>query len=99
MREREPGVHRERSLGICHRALEVALHERGPCGLRGEDDGQRIELHGAGEAGECVVLLVDVHPRMGKPLVRLRRFEYKLLSTKDLPGGGMLQMKERDRER
>lgn len=28
----------------------------------------------------------------------MRRFEYKLLSTKDLPGGGMLQMKERDRE-
>lgn len=27
-----------------------------------------------------------------------RRWEYKLLSTKDLPGGGMLEMKERDRE-
>ena len=27
-----------------------------------------------------------------------RRWEYKLLSTKDLPGGGMLGMKERERE-
>ena len=27
-----------------------------------------------------------------------RKWEYKLLSTKDLPGGGMLQMKERERE-
>jgi len=27
-----------------------------------------------------------------------RRWEYKLLSTKDLPGGGMLEMKERKRE-
>lgn len=27
-----------------------------------------------------------------------RRWEYKLLGTKDLPGGGMLNMKERPRE-
>lgn len=26
-----------------------------------------------------------------------RKWEYKLLSTKDLPGGGMLQMKEGER--
>jgi hypothetical protein len=27
-----------------------------------------------------------------------RKWEYKLLSTKDLPGGGMLEMKARERE-
>ena len=27
-----------------------------------------------------------------------RRWEYKLISTKDLPGGGLLGMKERDRD-